>query len=120
MDSGATVKEGLLEERQHQKESFMKDFGLRNRRSYIWKLSGPAILAYMICQYSLGAITQTLTGQVGELELAAVSLEDSLIVGLLSGAMLVYTYKDRGLILLVTTCVLLPIYIFAPPILMFP
>ena len=52
----------------------------------LWKLAGPAIFT-AICQYSLGALTQVFTGWVGELELAAVSVENSVIAGLAFGVM---------------------------------
>ncbi|KAG8377714.1 hypothetical protein BUALT_Bualt08G0061500 [Buddleja alternifolia] len=118
--------------------SFVKEFGAESKT--LWKLSGPAIFTY-ICQYSLGALTQTFSGQVGELELAAVSVENSVIAGLVFGAMLgmgsaletlcgqaygagqirmLGVYMQRSwVILLVTSIFLLPIYLFAPPILKF-
>lgn len=46
----------------------------------LWHLAGPAIFT-AICNYSLGALTMTFTGQVGELELAAVSIENSVVAG---------------------------------------
>ncbi|KAL0325683.1 UNVERIFIED_CONTAM: protein DETOXIFICATION 32 [Sesamum radiatum] len=59
------VKEALLEKRHHQEkggEGFIKEFGAESKT--LWKLSGPAIFT-SICQYSLGALTQTFAGQVG-------------------------------------------------------
>ncbi|KAL5142088.1 Protein DETOXIFICATION 33 [Glycine soja] len=50
------------------------------------KLFGPAILT-SICQYSFGALTQTFAGLVGDLELAAVSVENSVVAGLAFGVM---------------------------------
>lgn len=87
MDNGAT--EALLEKRHHQRESFIEEFGAESKT--LWKLSGPAIFTY-ICQYSLGALTQTFSGQVGELELAAVSVENSVIAGFVFGAMVKLQY----------------------------
>lgn len=63
---------------------FVKEFGKESKT--LWKLAGPAIFT-AICQYSLGALTQTFAGQVGELELAAVSVENSVIAGLAFGVM---------------------------------
>ncbi|KAH6774999.1 MATE efflux family protein [Perilla frutescens var. hirtella] len=136
MDGGAA--QPLLEKRGHEQRGFMKEFGAESKT--LWKISGPAIFTY-ICQYSLGALTQTFAGQVGELELAAVSVENSVIAGLVFGAMwgmgsaletlcgqafgagqirMLGIYMQRSwVILLVTSCLLLPIYIFAPPILTF-
>lgn len=62
----------------------VKELGEESRR--LWKLAGPAIFT-AICQYSLGALTQTFAGLVGELELAAVSVENSVIAGLAFGVM---------------------------------
>ncbi len=71
--------------RQEQKHiSVIRDFGEESRR--LWKLAGPAIFT-AICQYSLGALTQTFAGLVGEVELAAVSVENSVIAGLAFGVM---------------------------------
>ncbi|CAA0831603.1 MATE efflux family protein [Striga hermonthica] len=136
MDGGSA--EALLEKRRLGGAGFVKEFGSESKA--LWALSGPAIFTY-ICQYSLGALTQTFTGQVGELELAAVSVENSVIAGLVFGAMLgmgsaletlcgqafgagqirmLGIYMQRSwVILLATSCILLPIYIFAPPILEF-
>lgn len=55
-------------------------FQLGNESKKLWYLAGPAIFT-TICQYSLGAITQTFAGHVGTLELAAVSIENSVIAG---------------------------------------
>ncbi|GMN35408.1 hypothetical protein TIFTF001_005295 [Ficus carica] len=62
----------------------IEDFG--NESKKLWKLAGPAIFT-AISQYSLGALTQTFAGLVGELELAAVSVENSVVAGLAFGIM---------------------------------
>lgn len=54
--------------------------------SKLWYLAGPAILT-SIFQYSLGAITQTFAGHIGTLDLAAFSIENSVIAGLSFGVM---------------------------------
>ncbi|KAL9275702.1 DETOXIFICATION 33-like protein [Drosera capensis] len=104
----------------------------------LWVIAGPAIFT-AICQYSLGALTQTFSGLVGELELAAVSVENSVVAGLAFGVMLgmgsaletlcgqafgagklrmLGIYMQRSWVILLTTaCVLTPIYVFSPPIL---
>ncbi|KAF8377464.1 hypothetical protein HHK36_030842 [Tetracentron sinense] len=53
----------------------------------LWKIAGPAIFT-AICQYSLGAITQIFAGHLGTVELAAVSIENSVIAGFAFGVML--------------------------------
>lgn len=117
---------------------FFKEFGPESKR--LWELAGPAIFT-SICQYSLGALTQTFSGQVGELELAAVSIENSVISGLAFGVMLgmgsaletlcgqafgagqirlLGIYMQRSWVILLTAaCVLVPIYVFSPSILLF-
>ncbi|KAL9681430.1 hypothetical protein QQ045_013213 [Rhodiola kirilowii] len=104
----------------------------------LWKIAGPAICT-SICQYSLGALTQTFVGHVGDLELAAVSVANSVVAGLAFGVMLgmgsatetlcgqafgarrmrmLGIYMQRSWIILVTTaCLLVPIYVFSPAIL---
>ncbi|KAL9308892.1 hypothetical protein AtEden1_Chr1g0045361 [Arabidopsis thaliana] len=64
-----------------------KEFGEESKR--LWELAGPAIFT-AISQYSLGALTQTFSGRLGELELAAVSVENSVISGLAFGVMVCY------------------------------
>lgn len=65
-----------------------KDFGFESKK--LWKIAGPAIFT-TICQYSLGALTQTFAGLVGEIELAAVSVENSVVAGLAFGVMVNYS-----------------------------
>ncbi|KAH6763723.1 MATE efflux family protein [Perilla frutescens var. frutescens] len=128
----------LLQKRGHERRGFVEEFSAESKT--LWKISGPAIFTY-ICQYSLGALTQMFAGQIGELERAAVSVENSVIANLVFGTMwgmgsaletlcgqafgagqirMLEIYMQRSwMILLVTSCLLLPIYIFAPPILTF-
>ena len=63
---------------------FSREF-LRESKK-LWCLAGPAIFT-TLCQYSLGAITQLLAGHVGTLDLAAVSVENSVIAGFSFGIM---------------------------------
>ncbi|KAM7484191.1 hypothetical protein LguiA_000200 [Lonicera macranthoides] len=64
---------------------FFREFSVESRK--LWYLAGPAIFT-CICQYSLGAITQTFAGHVGTLDLAAFSVENSVIAGFSFGVML--------------------------------
>ncbi|KAJ4826737.1 hypothetical protein Tsubulata_048843 [Turnera subulata] len=104
----------------------------------LWYLAGPAIFT-SVCQYSLGAVTQVFAGHVGTLQLAAVSVENSVIAGFSFGAMLgmgsaletlcgqaygagqldmLGIYMQRSWVILLTTATFLSlIYIFAAPIL---
>ncbi|OAY34480.1 protein DETOXIFICATION 29 [Manihot esculenta] len=115
---------------------FFREFYVESKK--LWYLAGPAIFT-SICQYSLGAITQVFSGQVGTLALAAVSVENSVIAGFSFGAMLgmgsaletlcgqafgagqldmLGIYLQRSWIILCTTASLLSlIYIFAAQLL---
>ncbi|KAL3649794.1 Protein DETOXIFICATION 29 [Castilleja foliolosa] len=116
---------------------FSKAFTRESKK--LWYLAGPAIFT-SLCQYSLGAITQTFAGHVGTLELAAFSIENSVIAGLSFGVMLgmgsaletlcgqaygagqiemLGVYMQRSwIILLVTAFILTFLYIFAFPFLL--
>ncbi|KAL6012422.1 Protein DETOXIFICATION 33 [Asimina triloba] len=124
----------LLEE--HEDSSLFKQATRESKK--LWVIAAPAIFT-SICQYSLGAITQTFAGHVGTLELAAVSVENSVIAGLAFGIMLgmgsaletlcgqafgagkprmLGVYMQRSwVILLCTALLLVPLYVFSPPIL---
>ncbi|KAL2559839.1 root hair specific 2 [Forsythia ovata] len=115
---------------------FFKEFMVESRK--LWYLAGPAIFT-SICQYSLGAITQTFAGHLGTLELAAVSIENSVIAGFSFGILLgmgsaletlcgqaygagqldmLGVYMQRSwIILIVTAFFLMLFYIFAGPLL---
>lgn len=139
--SSAFVSEtGELGEIGHIKSlgDFWREFKVESKK--LWYLAGPAIFT-SVCQYSLGAITQTFAGQVGTLELAAVSVENSVIAGFSFGVMLgmgsaletlcgqafgagqldmLGVYMQRSWVILNSTALLLSLlYIFAGPILRF-
>ncbi|KAK9119815.1 hypothetical protein Scep_017908 [Stephania cephalantha] len=104
----------------------------------LWLLAGPAIFT-TLCQYSLGAITQTFAGHLGDLELAAFSVENSVIDGFSFGIMfgmgsaletlcgqaygagqldMLGVYMQRSWVILDTTGLILSlVYIFAKPLL---
>ncbi|KAI3922531.1 hypothetical protein MKX01_006220 [Papaver californicum] len=109
----------------------IKDFG---------QFSAPAIFT-AVAQYSLGGLTQVFAGQLTTLELDAVSTENMVIAGLAFGIMLgmgsaletlcgqafgagqlhmLGVYMQRSWVILNAMCIyLLPIYIWAEPILKF-
>ncbi|KAL0421428.1 UNVERIFIED_CONTAM: protein DETOXIFICATION 29 [Sesamum latifolium] len=115
---------------------FFKAFTRESKK--LWYLAGPAIFT-SICQYSLGAITQTFAGHVGTLDLAAFSIENNVIAGLSFGVMLgmgsaletlcgqaygagqiemLGVYMQRSWVILLGTAFLMTfIYIFAFPFL---
>ncbi|KAH6770813.1 MATE efflux family protein [Perilla frutescens var. hirtella] len=116
---------------------FFSAFAAESKK--LWHLAGPAIFT-SVCQYSLGAITQTFAGQVGTLDLAAFSVENSVIAGLSFGVMMgmgsaletlcgqaygagqiemLGVYMQRSWVILVATSfVLMFLYIFALPFLL--
>ncbi|KAF5817921.1 putative multi antimicrobial extrusion protein [Helianthus annuus] len=116
---------------------FFVEFGVESKK--LWYLAGPAIFT-TVCQYSLGAITQTFAGHVGTLDLAAVSIENSVIAGFSLGIMvgmgsaletlcgqaygagqldMLGIYMQRSwIILFVTGLIMMFLYIFATPLLL--
>ncbi|KAI4373811.1 hypothetical protein MLD38_011887 [Melastoma candidum] len=115
---------------------FFREFATESKK--LWYLAGPAI-STTLCQYSLGAVTQLLAGHVGTIQLAAVSVENSVIAGFSFGIMLgmgsaletlcgqaygaghidmLGIYMQRSWVILGVTSLLLSfIYIFAAQIL---
>ncbi|CAJ1931366.1 unnamed protein product [Sphenostylis stenocarpa] len=64
---------------------FYREFMVESKK--LWFLAGPAIFSF-VSKYSLGAFTQIFAGHVGTIDLAAVSVENSLIAGFSFGIML--------------------------------
>ncbi|XP_011086625.1 protein DETOXIFICATION 29 isoform X2 [Sesamum indicum] len=117
--------------------SFFEAFKVESEK--LWYLAGPAIFT-AFCQFSLGAITQTLAGHVGTLDLAAFAIENTVIAGFSFGIMwgmgsaletlcgqaygagqidMLGVYMQRSCVVLLTTSLLLTfLYIFAEPILL--
>ncbi|GAB4851981.1 Protein DETOXIFICATION 33 [Ancistrocladus abbreviatus] len=136
MDNTPLLKGINGAEEDHKQRTPLQEFGYESKK--LWLLAGPAIFT-AICQYSLGALTQTFAGLIGEVELAAVSVENSVVAGLAFGVMLgmgsaletlcgqaygagklrmLGIYMQRSWVILLTTAIVLtPIYIFSPPIL---
>ncbi|KAH0761944.1 hypothetical protein KY290_018017 [Solanum tuberosum] len=106
----------------------------------LWEIGGP-IAFNIMCQYGLYAVTVAFCGHLGPTHLAAVTLAQTIIATFAFGFMMgmgsvletlcgqafgagqihmlgVYTQRSM-IILLVSTFLLLPIYIFATPILKF-
>ncbi|KAM1052898.1 hypothetical protein ACFX13_000476 [Malus domestica] len=113
------------------------------RRSWIeskklWHIVGPAIFS-RVASYSMLVITQAFAGHLGDLELAAISIANNVIVGFDFGLLLgmasaletlcgqaygakkyymLGVYMQRSWIVLFLCCILLlPIYLFASPFL---
>ncbi|XP_050224951.1 protein DETOXIFICATION 35-like [Mercurialis annua] len=104
----------------------------------MWKIATPIVLATM-CQYGINSMTNIFAGHIGDLELSAVSISLSVIGSFSFGFMLgmgsaletlcgqafgagqvhmLGIYMQRSWIILLVSCfILLPVYIFATPIL---
>ncbi|KAK4488810.1 hypothetical protein RD792_004600 [Penstemon davidsonii] len=116
---------------------YIRQFVVESKK--LWYLAGPAIFT-TVCQYALGATTQTFAGHFGTLHLAAFSIMNSVIGGLSFGIMLgmgsaletlcgqayggghiemLGVYMQRSwIILLLTAFLLMFLYIFAFPFLL--
>ncbi|KAL0728334.1 hypothetical protein Bca4012_024427 [Brassica carinata] len=106
----------------------------------LWRIVGPAIFS-RVSTYSILVITQAFAGHLGELELAAVSIVNNVIVGFNLGLLLgmasaletlcgqafgakkydmLGVYMQRSwIVLFLFATLLLPMYLFASPILKF-
>ncbi|XP_057834303.1 protein DETOXIFICATION 27 isoform X3 [Cryptomeria japonica] len=115
---------------------FVRTFGLESKK--LWRITGPAIMN-RVAMYGVPVITQAFVGQIGDLELAAISMIINVIWGFNFGLLLglgsalqtlcgqafgaqQYTmlgiYLQRSWIVVTSFAVIvLPVYIFASPIL---
>ncbi|KAL3511333.1 hypothetical protein ACH5RR_030734 [Cinchona calisaya] len=59
-------------------QDFLKEFLIESRK--LWYLAGPSICT-SVCQYALGALTQIFAGHLGTIQLAAISVENSVFDG---------------------------------------
>ncbi|XP_023884521.1 protein DETOXIFICATION 27 [Quercus suber] len=104
----------------------------------LWQIVGPAIFS-RIASYTMNVVTQAFAGHLGEVELAAISIANTVIVGFNFGLLLgmasaletlcgqafgakryhmLGIYMQRSWIVLVLCCfLLLPFYVFASPLL---
>uniref|UniRef100_A0A3Q7GQI9 Protein DETOXIFICATION n=1 Tax=Solanum lycopersicum TaxID=4081 RepID=A0A3Q7GQI9_SOLLC len=104
----------------------------------LWRIGGP-IAFNIICQYGVNSLTNIFVGHLGDIELSAISIAQSVIGTFSFGFMLgmgsaletlcgqaygagqihmLGVYMQRSIIILFVTCILLlPIYLFATPVL---
>ncbi|KAD4386168.1 hypothetical protein E3N88_26337 [Mikania micrantha] len=104
----------------------------------IWKIAGPSIFA-RLCLYSLAVITQSFAGHISDTDLAAISIATTVITSITFGFLLgmasaletlcgqaygakqyhmLGIYLQRSwVVLLIASFLLLPLFIFATPIL---
>ncbi|XP_031123773.1 protein DETOXIFICATION 27-like [Ipomoea triloba] len=118
-------------------------YGNLNARIWIetkklWHIVGPSIFS-RVASFTMNVVTQAFAGHLGEVELAAISISNTVIVGLNFGLLLgmasaletlcgqafgakklhmLGIYMQRSWIVLFLCCfLLLPLYVFATPIL---
>ncbi|XP_059298836.1 protein DETOXIFICATION 35-like [Lycium ferocissimum] len=104
----------------------------------LWRIGGP-IAFNIICQYGVNSLTNIFVGHLGDIELAAISIAQSVIGTFTFGFMMgmgsaletlcgqaygagqihmLGVYMQRSIIILFVSCILLlPIYLFATPVL---
>ncbi|XWS41630.1 hypothetical protein CRYUN_Cryun17cG0098700 [Craigia yunnanensis] len=128
--------ERLKAEQDDQNQSLTKRVWIESKK--LWQIVGPAIFS-RLASYSMLVITQAFAGHLGDLELAAMSIANNVIVGFDFGLLLgmasaletvcgqafgakkyymLGVYLQRSWIVLFLCCILLlPLYLFASPFL---
>ncbi|XP_056167932.1 protein DETOXIFICATION 27-like [Syzygium oleosum] len=124
------------DEKEKEKEKLTTRVWIETKK--IWQVAGPAIFT-RVAMYSMNVITQAFSGHLGEVELAAMSIANTVILGFNFGLLLgmasaletlcgqafgakryqmLGIYMQRSCIVLFLCCfLLLPIYIFTTPLL---
>lgn len=97
--------------------TFAREFLHESKK--LWYLAGPAIFT-AISQYSLGAVTQVFAGQIGTLQLAAVSIENSVIAGFCLGITVTPNLIRNFVILYINFIILASFLLFVILFIMFP
>ncbi|WVZ18749.1 hypothetical protein V8G54_006071 [Vigna mungo] len=122
----------------YDEQSFGNKLWLETKK--LWVIVGPSIFS-RLALYNMNVVTQAFAGHLGEVELAAISIANTVIVGFNFGLLLgmasaletlcgqaygakryhmLGIYMQRSWIVLFLCCfVLLPFYIFATPLLKF-
>ncbi|KAK8586664.1 hypothetical protein V6N13_085691 [Hibiscus sabdariffa] len=140
MSSNGVLKEarvpliGDLAEKDDRNQSLTTRVWIESKK--LWQIVGPAIFS-RLASYSMLVITQAFAGHLGDLELAAISIANNVIVGFDFGLLLgmasaletlcgqafgakkfymLGVYMQRSWIVLFVCCILLlPLYLFASP-----
>ncbi|KAJ8771221.1 hypothetical protein K2173_026082 [Erythroxylum novogranatense] len=134
-EAKVSLLEDLVQD-DHQDQKLSRRVWIESKK--LWHIVGPAIFS-RIASYSMLVITQAFAGHLGDLELAAISIANNVIVGLDFGLLLgmasaletlcgqafgakkyymLGVYMQRSWIVLFICCVLLlPLYLFASPLL---
>ncbi|KAL5558576.1 hypothetical protein UlMin_034787 [Ulmus minor] len=128
--------EASPEKHKENKDDAVSRFWVESKK--LWVIVGPAIFS-RVASFSMNVITQAFAGHIGDVELAAISIANTVIVGFNFGLLLgmasaletlcgqafgakkydmLGIYVQRSFIVLFLCCFLLsPLYIFAAPIL---
>ncbi|CAL5384027.1 unnamed protein product [Camellia sinensis] len=133
---GSNGTEKGIGEDDHEKVDLKARVWIESKK--LWDIVGPSILN-RVATYSMNVITQAFAGHLGDVELAALSIANNVIVGFNFGLLLgmasaletlcgqafgakqyqmLGIYMQRSWIILFLCCfLLLPLYIFATPVL---
>ncbi|KAB1211680.1 Protein TRANSPARENT TESTA 12 [Morella rubra] len=145
-ESSPDVGSKVVEEDQEKKDQLTSRIWIETKK--LWHIVGPAIFSRVV-SYSMNVITQAFAGHLGEVELAAISIANTVIVGFNFGLLSYWVlgeqlgmasaletlcgqafgakrshmlgiYLQRSWIVLFVCCfLLLPVYVFTAPILKF-
>lgn len=104
MTSGADDRVPLL---CGEREAEGEELGLA-RRSWVeskklWRIVGPAIFARLVI-YSMNVITQAFAGHIGDLELASISIANTVVVGFNFGLMVIFFLLKMSMFCLFRPC----------------
>lgn len=139
VEEGSDLNQSLIAEdraEDQQKQDLSSRICVESKK--LWSIVGPAIFS-RVAGFSMNVITQAFAGHLGDLELAGISIANNVIVGFDFGLLLgmasaletlcgqafgakkyymLGVYMQRSWIVLSVCCVfLLPIYLFATPVL---
>ncbi|XP_061371737.1 protein DETOXIFICATION 27-like [Gastrolobium bilobum] len=149
-DEDANLTESLLpkevavvhgrheEDQTHEEHDFCKKLWIETKK--LWLIVGPSIFS-RVAAFTMNVVTQAFAGHLGDVELAAISIANTVIVGFNFGLLLgmasaletlcgqafgakryhmLGVYMQRSWIVLFLCCfLLLPFYVFATPFLKF-
>ncbi|XP_031259978.1 protein DETOXIFICATION 27-like [Pistacia vera] len=126
----------LIRPQDDQDQNFRKRFWIESKK--LWYIVGPSIVG-RVASYTMLVVTQAFAGHLGDLELAAISIANNVVVGFDFGLLLgmasaletlcgqafgakqyymLGVYMQRSWIVLFLCCILLlPLYFFASPFL---
>ncbi|KAK6938111.1 Multi antimicrobial extrusion protein [Dillenia turbinata] len=134
--NGRTPKEEGIDDNRDQENNLTRRVWIESTK--LWHIVGPSIFS-RVSSYSMNIVTQAFAGHIGDLELAAVSIANTVIVGFNFGLLLgmasaletlcgqafgakkyamLGVYLQRSWIVMFLSCfILLPMYVFATPLL---